>query len=199
MNNININNSNFNNTIKLLDNDDEDNIYNNSNYQNIYFLDNKQNRNNMDIDDMSENNSNIREIFINNNSNEIKTDDNFMTFNKNNQNKKDSQMDLSKKQSSPLLNSFDSKIEISNTNNIIYKDNFLSPINNEISPIIKNLNTKDSNEKNKFNDNGKINNPFKDLNALIQKNEQEFYEKYGEKPDNHTIKNIKIKLNKTKM
>ena len=210
-------NSNFNNTIKLVDNDDEDNNY--FAYQNINnILDNKLNKNTiLDIDNISENN-NSDNLEINKNSNEVTSNEMFVTFNKNkqNSNQNESQIPVITKQTgySPIqISSFDSKKDgFSSYTNKNKDNNILSPMNPEISPLLKILNKSDSNEiniKNNFhNINININNNgnnlinfsktnFESLNSFIQQKDKEFSGQYGMPPYNNSyIKNMKHYSNK---
>ena len=202
-------------TLKTLGNEEDDNLYYNFQNMNNNYLDNNLNKNTLlDIDNMSENNSNDQEININNNSNDNINNENFFTFNKNMQNQNDFQMPIVSKQniiSSPYqLSSFNSQKEIIFSNNI-NNENFLSPINTEISPILKMLNNKDGiNIKNNINNiNININNngenfPFYSKNSnfeqiippFIKKKEQEYNEKYENTLNINNIKNIPINLSK---
>ena len=202
-NNSNCNSNLINNTIKIIDDEgEEDNIMMNYPITNNNFLNNKSNKNNMlDIDAFSESNSNCQDININKNLNEFKNIEIFNTFNKNNQTQDDfppssapsKKIEYFPEQISPLITK----------NEIIFSDNSKNNnLSNDISPLIKILNN-----KNDFNQNSCINdyyrnnsilnkNSFNQLTSLINHKEQEYLEKNGNPEDINPIKNYLIELNK---
>ena len=185
------NNSNsnlINNTIKIIDDDgEEDNILINYQITNNNLFNNKQNKNNMlDIDAFSESNSNCQDININKNLNEFKNNEIFNTFNKNNQTQDDF----------PPSSAPSKKIE--------YFPEQISPFikQNEISSLLKILNKNDLNQNSFINDyyrnNSILNkNSFNQLSSLINHKEQEYLEKNGNPEHINPIKNYLIELNKT--
>ena len=198
-NSFNNNSGNFinNNTINTLGNDEEENniVWHNQNMNNIFLNQNKNNT--LDIDVFSENNSNCQDIKI---SNEIQNNDMFITFHKNNNNQNNflASSEISEKinYSAEKISPFNKREITFIDNSNIIKENFLSPINNEISPIIKSLNRNDLNEKNNNNKNKSIlnKNSFNQLISLITQKEKEYIDKNGTPEHINPIKNFPIKL-----